>query len=252
MVFFMYHELEAGGRPVCQGVPGYVRYVVREKDFRAQMKLLKDSGWRGVDVSDALLFDPSSTAITFDDGCETDLLVAAPILHELNFRATFYVTAGFVGKSGYLSAGQLRELGSLGFEIGCHSMTHAYLSDLDDSGLRREIIDSRKQLEQFIGSPVEHFSCPGGRYNQRAIAMVHNEGYRTLATSNSCTNSSDTNRFELGRIPVMRETTLHEFESYCHGRGLWSLRFRESLRRTAKNLLGNNLYDRLRASTLTK
>ena len=250
MVFLMYHEIESPGRPLCQGAPGYVRYVVREKDFRAQMEHLKHNGWRGVEVGEALKFDPSTAALTFDDGCATDLLVAAPILREIGFGATFYITAGFLGKPGYLTQAQLRELSSLGFQIGCHSMTHAYLSDLDEAGLRREIIDSKNQLEQLIGKPVEHFSCPGGRYNQRAIAMVRNAGYRTLATSNSRTNSADTDCFELGRVPVMRETTLRDFESYCHGRGLWRLRIRESLRHIGKRVLGNTLYDRLRARTL--
>lgn len=252
MVFLMYHELEAAGRPLSQGTPGYLRYIVREKEFHAQMKQLRDHGWRGVSVSEALLFNPQTTAITFDDGCETDLLFAAPILHELNFRATFYITTGFVGKAGYLTPPQLRELSSLGFEIGCHSMTHAYLSDLDDAGLRREIIDSKIQLEQLTGNPVEHFSCPGGRYDRHTIAMVQNEGYRTMATSNSFSNSSATDYFQLGRVPVMRETTLRNFKSYCYGRGLLRLRLRESLRQTAKRLLGNTLYDRLRASALEK
>ena len=211
MVFLMYHELETDGRPLCQDASGYVRYIARETDFRAQMYHLKHGGWRGVDVTEAVSFNPATVAITFDDGCETDLLIAAPILRELGFGATFYITTGFLEKPGYLTHGQLRELSSLGFQIGCHSMTHAYLSDLDETGLRREIIDSKNQLEQLIGKPVEHFSCPGGRYNRRAIAMVQKEGYRTLATSQPRENSSGTNCFELARVPVMRETTLSRF-----------------------------------------
>ena len=252
MVFLMYHELEADGRSLCQDAPGYVRYIVREKDFRAQMNHLKDSGGRGVDVGEALSFKPSTTAITFDDGCETDLLIAAPILHELGFGATFYITTGFLEKPCYLTQRQLRELSSLGFQIGCHSMTHAYLSDLGDDALRREIMDPKTQLEQLIGKPVEHFSCPGGRYNRRVIAMVQKEGYRTLATSNSRANSANADSFELGRVSVMRGTTLHDFNSYCQGRGLRRLRIRDSLRQAAKRVLGNTLYDRLRGGALEK
>lgn len=252
MVFLMYHELQADGRPLSQDAPGYLRYVVREKDFRVQMNHLKDNGWRGVDVGEALSFDSPAVAITFDDGCETDLLIAAPILHELGFDATFYITTGFLGNPGYLTATQVRELSSLGFQIGCHSMTHAYLSDLDEAALCREIVDSKKQLEQLIGKPVEHFSCPGGRYDRRAIAMAQKEGYRTLATSSPRANSSDTDCFKLARVPVMRETTLGTFVCYCNGHGLWGLRVGESLRQAAKKMLGNNLYDRVRAATLKK
>ncbi len=250
MVFLMYHELETDGRSACQDGPGYLRYVVQANDFLMQMNHLKGMGWRGVDVDQALLFHPGTTAITFDDGCETDLLVAAPILGELGFGATFYITTGFLGKLGYLTTQQLRELSSLGFQIGSHSMTHAYLSDLDDNGLRREILDSKVQLEQLIGKRVEHFSCPGGRYSRRSIEMARTAGYRTLSTSRSRMNSANADRFALGRIPVMRETTLRDFEALCLGRGLLSLRIRESLRQTAKRALGNTLYDRLRQFVL--
>ena len=46
-----------------------------------------------------------SVCITFDDGCETDLIAAAPVLRESGFSATFYLTAGFLGTPGYLDRG---------------------------------------------------------------------------------------------------------------------------------------------------
>jgi len=39
-------------------------------------------------------------------------------------------------------------IGRLGFEIGSHSMTHAYLSDLSDDALQAEIANSKNELEQ--------------------------------------------------------------------------------------------------------
>src|SRR5262249_17061340 len=151
IVFLMYHELELPGRRLVQQDPGYVRYILLRDTFQEQMKWLKDSGIRGLSVSEASLYPPeASVCVTFDDGCETDLLVAAPILREMNFHATFYLTAGFLGTPGYLSAEQVKELDSLGFEIGCHSMTHPYLSDLSDAELGREIVDAKLQLEQVL------------------------------------------------------------------------------------------------------
>ena len=69
---------------------------------------------------------------------------AAPILQEFGFGATFYITVGFLGKPGYLSEAQVRNLSSLGFEIGCHSLTHPYLTDLDDSFLHDETVRSKR------------------------------------------------------------------------------------------------------------
>ncbi len=147
-VYLMYHELELPGRPLCQNEPGYVRYVVKLKDFESQTEWLKTKSWLGMSVSEALSSsNKRGVAITFDDGCETDFLSAAPALKQANFNATFYVTVGFLGTPGYMSCSQVRQLGDLGFEIGSHSMTHAYLSDLSDDALQAEIANSKNELD---------------------------------------------------------------------------------------------------------
>ena len=74
IVFLMYHELELAGRKLCQSEPGYVRYILPLEVFREQMEWLKQSGLRGLNVTEALRFPAEpSVCITFDDGCETDL-----------------------------------------------------------------------------------------------------------------------------------------------------------------------------------
>src|ERR1043166_453546 len=129
MVYLMYHEIERPYRELCEREQGYARYAVSESRFREHVARMQANGFRGVSVSEALLLsneDKNSIAITFDDGCETDLTVAAPLLKEANFNATFYVIAGRIGSRGYLSSSQLRQLREMGFEVGCHSMTHDY------------------------------------------------------------------------------------------------------------------------------
>jgi peptidoglycan/xylan/chitin deacetylase (PgdA/CDA1 family) len=251
IVFLMYHEIELPGRPVCQSEPGYMRYVLPEVSFRSQMEWLRANGWSGLNVGAALSYPTGhSVAITFDDGCETDLLAAAPILRENRLNATFYVTTGFIGRPGYMSPGQLRELSDLGFEIGCHSMTHAYLNDLDESALRREISDAGKQLEQITGRNVEHFSCPGGCYNARVLDSVRRAGYRSLTTSYPQVNHPSTHPFLLGRVAIMRNSHVAAFARLCNGYGLKRIRLNQFVRGTARAVLGNALYDRLRRRML--
>jgi len=250
IVFLMYHELEMPGRNLCETEPGYARYVLKEADFRAQVAYLKEDGWQGLSVGQALAFpDGRNVAVTFDDGSETDLLVAAPILRRAGFNATFFITCGRLGTPGYLSHAQLKEL-SQGFEIGCHSMTHPYLTDLDDNGLRREISDAKLQLEQIIGKPVEHFSCPGGRCDERVVAVARAAGYRTLATSRIQANSVSTDAFALGRVAVLRDLSLGAFSGICEGTSLSRMRAQSTLRQAAKQILGNSFYDRVRATLL--
>jgi peptidoglycan/xylan/chitin deacetylase (PgdA/CDA1 family) len=251
IVFLMYHELELPGRPLCQSEPGYVRYILAQEAFLSQMNWLVQNGWRGLSVGEALGYPAGkSIAITFDDGTETDLIAAAPLLKEKGLNATFYVTAGFIGISGYMSSPQVRELHGLGCEIGCHSMTHAYLDDLDEPGLRREIFDSKKILEDMTGGKIDHFSCPGGRFSNRARDLVREAGYQSMATSRTHTNSSTTDPYSLGRVAILRETNVNAFARICTGEALWQMRLGENLRGAAKQVLGNAIYDRFRKHLL--
>lgn len=253
VVYLMYHELELPGRALCDSDPGYVRYIVSEADFKSQMKWLKEQGWKGCSVTQALPGASSpSVVITFDDGAETDLITAAPILKDAGFGATFYITTGFLGKPGYMTHSQVRKLADLGFDIGCHSATHPYLSDLPEERLRSEILDPKLQLEQIIGRAVESFSCPGGRWNARVVEITRESGYRSMATSQTKANSAKTDPFGLGRVAVMRDTPLPVFQRLCSGRGLWKLQMAELARSSAKSLLGNSGYDRLRAMLLQR
>jgi len=251
IVFLMYHELELAGRKLCQSEPGYVRYILPLETFRSQMAWLKKSGWRGLNVGEALRFPAGpGVCITFDDGCETDLAAAAPVLREFGFNATFYLTAGFLGTPGYLNASQVRDLDAQGFQIGCHSMTHPYLSDLTELELKREVADAKLQIEQIVGHAIEHFSCPGGRYNQRTLQMARQAGFETVANSQFYANSFRTSRFELGRVAMLRDLTIEEFADTCRGRGLWMKRLQHQARRSAQRVFGNRAYDRLRAVLL--
>jgi peptidoglycan/xylan/chitin deacetylase (PgdA/CDA1 family) len=249
--FFMYHELSLPNRALCHREPGYTRYVVTASDFRSHMEDLAHQGWRATDVSHAIQsFDGKTVCVTFDDGCETDLLAAAPILKEFRFGATFYITVGFLGNPGYLSEAQVRNLSALGFEIGCHSLTHPYLPDIDDHRLHDETAGAKDRLEQITGSPVQHFSCPGGRWDQRVIEAVKTAKFRTMATSRTGMNFASTDPLRLARIAVLNGTSVEKFQRACHGQGLFRTQLKERARETAMRVLGNSTYDSLRGLIL--
>jgi peptidoglycan/xylan/chitin deacetylase (PgdA/CDA1 family) len=251
IVFLMYHELELAGRKLCQSEPGYVRYILPLKIFRRQIEWMKQSGWQGLNVTEALGYPGGqNVCITFDDGCETDLIAAAPVLREFGFNATFYLTAGFIGTPGYLNAGQVRDLDAQGFQIGCHSMTHPYLSDLPEPELKREIVDAKLKIEEILGHSIEHFSCPGGRYDRRTLQMAQQAGFITVANSQFHANSPSTSPYQLGRVAMLRDLSIEAFGDVCRGRGLWKKRLQHQARRSAQRALGNQAYDHLRAILL--
>lgn len=252
-VFLMYHELSQPGRATCRDDSGYRLYVVEETAFRAQMDWLCEHGFRGLSVGstlDGTIARPPAVTLTFDDGCETDLTVAAPHLLERDFGATFYVVAEFVGRRGFLSAGQVRELAGLGFEIGCHSMTHAYLDDLNDQELRREVVEARDRVEQLTGRRVAHFSCPGGRWTPGVARLAREAGLDSVTTSRTGAFTAASDRFRLPRVAVRRHLRLASFGQVCRGRELWLRRMKEVALGAAKNALGNGIYERLRQTIL--
>lgn len=252
-LFLMYHELETPGRQLCQREPGYVRYVLTEQSFSEELDWLQKEGIRGLSVSQALTENsPRGIVLTFDDGCESDLRVAAPLLKKAGFDATFYITLGFLGQPGYLVPQQVRELADAGFDVGCHSMTHPYLSDLNVAALQREIADAKAQLEEVIGRPVYHFSCPGGRWSPQVARIAKQAGYRSVSTSRIATNRRGSDPFQLARVAVMRGTPLAAFQDLCRGKNLWQLQLRDFIRATSRRVLGNTLYDRLRDVALQR
>ena len=249
--FLMYHELSLPGRATCRPEPGYTRYVIPAKDFRAQMKRLADAGFGGRNVSEAMQsFNGKIACITFDDGCETDLLEAAPVLKELGFGATSYITVNFLNKPGYMTDAQVRELLAFGIEIGCHSLTHPYLTDVNDAQLRDETAGAKERLEQIAGGRVDHFSCPGGRWDARVVTAVKQANFRTMATSVTGLNFSTTDPFALNRVAILDGVSSDHVLQVCRGQGLLLTQLRERTREIARRVLGNQGYDSVRSLIL--
>lgn len=252
----MYHEIERAGRPLADADPGYVRYVVDESRLVEQLRWMAAAGLNGVGVSDACragLDTPGRVVITFDDGCETDWVVAAPHLAAHGFGATFYVVSRWVGRRpGFLSATQLREISDAGFEVGSHSATHAFLSDLSDAELRRELVDSRRELQDMLGKQVSAFSCPGGRWSRRVADAAREAGYETVATSRIGANGPAADPYALARCAVLRDTPARRFGAFCHGRGLAGQQLRDQALTAAKAVLGHRMYTSLRDAALRR
>jgi hypothetical protein len=249
----MYHELERPGRELSRTDSGYVRYVISESLFRTQLDTLTRLELQGCSVGEALTNSNSMGArvvLTFDDGCETDYAVAAPLLQQRQFNATFYIVTGYLGRRGHLSTSQLRELHQLGFEIGSHSVTHPYLCDLEMDELTSELKGSKQQLEQILGAPVHHFSCPGGRWDARVAAVARASGYASVATSRIGINHAHSDPFCLARLAITGRTSPEAFELQCRGRGLLLRRVSSQLLDVTKNVLGNGTYEKLHAALL--
>lgn len=160
--------------------------------FRSQMDYLSSKGWAATNLDSVIseeLSDIDRFAITFDDGYLSVYEHAYPAMVERQMKATIYVVVDSIGgfnewdrKAGdqseqMMSAAQIKELSDAGFEIGSHTLTHPHLTELNNSDLDRELVESKSRLEDLIGREVKSFSYPYGNCDDRVIAAAIEAGY---------------------------------------------------------------------------
>jgi len=126
--------------------------------------------------------------IIFDDGKESCLRLAVPVLAQEGGVATFFIVPGWLGRRNILAASEVKDLASLGMEVGSHSMTHPFLTELAPADLDREVGGSKQFLEDLLGRPVECFSYPFGDANSKVREAVEKAGYRLACGSRGGAN----------------------------------------------------------------
>ncbi|ASJ74970.1 polysaccharide deacetylase family protein [Granulosicoccus antarcticus] len=261
-VVLMYHALYRGEDTTAidqEDLP----YAVSEANFIAQLDLLK--------AKNVGLFDSDSSVpdiiITFDDGHQSNLDIAAPLLQARGMSAYFFITSNFIDqRSGFMSGEQLRRLAQMpGMSIGSHGVTHQFFDDLTVDESRTELVDSRTHLELLTGMSCQSISFPGGRYNEQTLDLLKAAGYRQWFGSEIgtvsealCFNSPETPSVDIdeqtllvqqqqnpiSRVAVRRNTTLEEFERMTRPDESYFRRHRRrgQIKLLVRRLLGNRLY----------
>jgi peptidoglycan/xylan/chitin deacetylase (PgdA/CDA1 family) len=180
----VYHNV----RPKYFGESEYQdNFDITPEMFETHLRYFKDQGYTPIlfrDFANYLNFGsvdmpPRPIILTFDDGWENQYTYALPILKKYSNKATFFVFTGAIGKPHYLSWTELEEMVSSGNDVGSHSMTHPFLTQVaDENKLRSEIADSKKIIEDRLGIIVDVFAYPFGQYNDEIVSLVKDAGYK--------------------------------------------------------------------------
>jgi len=172
----------------------------------------------------ALKCDSSKIALTFDDGYQDNLSIAAPLLVELGIPFTVFVCTGAVAerKAGFLRPEDVREIASLpGARVGSHTVSHLRLTECDDRRLSEELVGSKAYLEDLLGNEVDLLSYPHGAVNSRVRDMAERAGYRIGASSRFDINQPGRDPLLLCRTDIWAGDDVPIFEQKLRGDWDW-------------------------------
>ncbi len=227
----MYHHVTAG--PADEALETSAAVFARQMDF------LHRRGYSVMGPEELLLRIKSGAkprkevVLTFDDGHSDCYENALPVLEKYGFKAIFFVIGDWVGKPGFMTWDQLKDLQRRGHVVGSHSMSHGFLTAIPIAEAKQEVYNSKHLIEEMLHSDVAWFCYPAGRFNPRIERLVQEAGYSGAFASAPGRAFSNTDAYAIKRIRV-RETSDRDYKFWWRVSGYYLL-FRE---RTARRMTG--------------
>ena len=162
-------------------------YIVPVDTFRDQMKLLADSGYQAIlpgQLHEYLItgkaLPDKPVLITFDDTRLDQFTAALPELDKHGFKAAFFIMTVSLGKPGYMSKEQVKQLADEGHTIGSHTYDHKNVKTYTVDDWVDQVQKPSKQLQTITGKPVEYFAYPFGLWDKEAIAKLKDHDFKAV------------------------------------------------------------------------
>ena len=199
IITIMYHRFEENKYPSTN---------IKIKNFKEHISLIKKDGIKFVNPSD---FENElnnnknvrKILITIDDGYQSFYDNAWPILKEGKIPFILFVSTREVGKKGYMSWENIREINKYDFvEIGNHSHTHDYLIDFEEKKIKDDLETSINIFKEELGKNSIFFSYPFGEYSSKLKDIVINLSFKYAFGQHSGVTDSTKNLFEMPRFPI--------------------------------------------------
>ena len=206
---------------------GYGDSVISASRLEEHLRALADAGYTAVSLSEAEAFVRNGTplpekpiCITFDDGYESNAVLALPLLEKYKMKAAFFYIGWAVGKDSYKDTGKpmfehfdfdtARKMQASGLaEFGSHTYDMHQSDTLEEVHTARFAVkplqhelpsafiravkdDCRKfnaAFEKAFGEPVRYLSYPHGIYSPLSESILAGEGITvTLSTESGGRN----------------------------------------------------------------
>ncbi len=140
--------------------------------------------------------------ITVDDAFESFYTEAWPYLKENKIPFILFVSTEPVGKKGYMTWEQIKEVESNDFAfIGHHSHTHEYLIDVSIEEFVLDIETANKIFIREFGYVPSLFSYPFGEYSKFMKDYI-SKNFKFAFGQHSGVIDLNKDKFELPRFPI--------------------------------------------------
>lgn len=204
--------------------------------FKKQMAVLLDTG------APILLNDTATLtrgchhiAVTFDDGFQSVLDNALPILQRNNIPAIMFITTGYLGdrpgwiknsehenaKEQLVTGEQIKGLPNDSVYIGSHCVNHPKLASVNRVTKIEELAKSKEVLERLLSKKVDSLSFPHGSYDKEVIAIAKETGYKRLFLNVPTFRSTKLRNVIVGRINVTLDDWPIEYTLKMKGAYQW-------------------------------
>jgi peptidoglycan/xylan/chitin deacetylase (PgdA/CDA1 family) len=152
---------------------------------------------------------PKSVCLTFDDNYQGVYDNVMPILREHRMQAAVFVHTGFVGSTtGHpkMTWDELKELQKEGLiTVGAHTVTHPEnFKDLPMETQRKEVVDSKKELEDHLGVEIPYMAYPIGSNDSITQMVTRDAGYKMSFTMEPTTAEASPNILAVGRYEAKK------------------------------------------------
>lgn len=204
--------------------------------FKKQMdELLKLGRAVSTDVFPLIYDNEHHISVTFDDGFQSVLHNALPVLRDRKIPATIFVTTGSLGKKpGWindpenpnadeilLTEEQVQELPEDMITIGSHTVSHILLTEVDENTVLREITESKKKLEELLHKKITLISVPYGTFNRKFTDLFKEAGYQRVFLNIPTFPTTKNNLYVMGRMAVSLDDWQIEYRLKLLGAYQW-------------------------------
>ncbi len=201
---------------------------VSVEHFDQQMWFLRTFGFRPISIDEFYEIKIGKTKpkgkevlVTFDDGNETYLQYALPVMERYQIPSVnFLVWDSLVKKEhGSMSLEDAKRFASNPLiTFGSHTLSHPNLTEITAEQAETEIVNSKRNLEQALGKPMNYFTYPLGFFNDQIVEFVQEAGYRlAFTTSRKRLQGKQETLYSVTRTKVHPKHNLFFFWAYLAG-----------------------------------